>query len=788
MNFRPGSGADSLFHSLSPFSGAHVTYESVRNVDLRALNSAVSSLDTLVGKLATMDEDARNMDRMAWASEWRGENAGASKPVVEQTANKFIAAHEQAQALHSILQSLLGDLHECQEALGRYEQNAAHWGAHLSTDGTIRTAEPPYTTLAQARVMGLMPFGEAVPPETLESMNVLEHEIVRVIERAAESDRVAARELSTLMSRSGGQFSTPRSPTMRDAADAQALEDARRVVDLGNKGEKTASDWRRMGEHFALHADDPLFAQYVIDNLGMEAYLALGQELDHAATELASASVDVDSIRTGMGNTFVTAMQPPGTMETHPPGSPAYNAWLRTYEGQAYQRRLDGLNAVGLESPSANGPWGTVLGDTRTGYDIALDLLEAADLPMDDQFFYQLTSDLIEVEQEHPGVWDRQRYSDDPIRDVRNDAVDRLLGIGVENNPAAVTAFFDPDGNGTGENHVSNNHLDYFIGEGEDSRKPPRVLFEYTSAFGYSSPGSPGLAAALETAATGLTPGSQPGADYTGHSPANARIAEQVWNTFAADPSRVAADSAFEYLAPTLGHIGADYMSDIYLAVNGIDTGTAEHRPEFSPLRSERLLREIAMNTEANTSLTAANQANLQLTIDQVILAQEGGVPGMRSSIEDVSRPSGFISGVMAEARASEIYQSQMESDASHNAVVDTINTWTDRALNVAIYQVLKDYPGLASISDAVKGDATEVIFDFFREDNSEDAESEAIDELEESLTAHSNIARDAVKSAILNHDLNLTETEANSLANGAAERVDTGYRLGNTPLSPNAQ
>ncbi len=148
----------------------------------------------------------------------------------------------------------------------------------------------------------------------------------------------------------------------------------------------------------------------------------------------------------------------------------------------------------------------------------------------------------------------------------------------MENNPAAVTAFFDPDGNGTGENHVSNNHLDYFIGEGEDSRKPPRVLFEYTSAFGYSSPGSPGLAAALETAATGLTPGSQPGADYTGHSPANARIAEQVWNTFAADPSRVAADSAFEYLAPTLGHIGADYMSDIYLAVNGIDTGTAEYR------------------------------------------------------------------------------------------------------------------------------------------------------------------------------------------------------------------
>lgn len=781
-----GAGAGSLFSTINPFPlGANVTYESVRNADLNTLGNAVSSLDELVSKLATLDDDARNMERMAWASEWRGENAGVTKPVVERTANKFIAAHEQAQSLHSILQSFWTDLYECQEALERYEQNAEHWGAHLSPDGTIRSAEPPHITLTQARTVDLMPFGESVPPETLESMNVLAHEIAGVIEAAAESDRVAARELSTLMSRSEGQFSAPRSPTMRDAADAQALEDARAVVDIGSKEDKTTADWRRMGEHFGLHADDPLFAQYVIDSLGMDAYLALGQELDYAATELASANVDIESIRTGMGNTFVTAMQPPGTMETHPPGSPAYNAWIQdTAEGRAYQRRLDALNAIGTDVPYHPVSFSP---DRRIGYDIALDLLEAADLPVDDQFFYQLTSDLIDLELEHPGAWDQERYSDGTPRDVRNDAVDRLLGIGARNNPEAVTAFFDPDGNGSGQDHVGNNHLDYFIGEGEGNRKPPRVFFEYSSTFDFS-PGSPGLAAALETAATGLTPGGQPGPDYTGHSPANARIAEQVWNTFAADPSRVGADNTFEYLAPTLGHIGADYMPDIYLAANGIDTGTAEHRPEFSPLRSERLLREIALNAEANASLTAANQANLQLTIDQVISTQEGGIPGMRSSIEDVSRPSGFISGIMAEARASEIYQSQMESDASHNAVVDTINTWTDRALNVAIYQGLKDYPGLASISDAVKGDVTEIIFDLFREDNSEDAESEAMDELEESLNAHSNIARDAVASAILNNDLDLTETEANSLKNGAAERVDTGYRLGNRPLSPNAQ
>ncbi|MFE1362534.1 hypothetical protein [Streptomyces harbinensis] len=776
MNFRPGSGADSLFHSLSPFSGAHVTYESVRNVDLRALNSAVSSLDTLVGKLATMDEDARNMDRMAWASEWRGENAGASKPVVEQTANKFIAAHEQAQALHSILQSLLGDLHECQEALGRYEQNAAHWGAHLSTDGTIRTAEPPYTTLAQARVMGLMPFGEAVPPETLESMNVLEHEIVRVIERAAESDRVAARELSTLMSRSGGQFSTPRSPTMRDAADAQALEDARTVVELGSKETRTAADWRRMGDHFAQHADDPLFAQYVVDSLGMEAYLALGQELDYAATELAAAHVDIESIRTGMGNTFVTAMKPPGTMETHPPGSPAYDEWLHKPEGQAYQRRLEALHAIGTDIPYQPGPT-PFLPDQRLGYDIALDLLEAADLPVDDQFFYQLTSDLIDVEQNNPGIWDRQRYTDGTLRDVRNDAVDRLLGIGAQNNPEAVASFFDPDGNGTGENHIDNRHLDYFIGDGENTRNPPREFLEHSSGYELA-PGSPGLAAALEAAATGLAPGTQPGADYTGHSPANARVAEHVWNTFAADPSRIGDNSAFAYLAPALGNIGAEYMSDIYLATNAVDIGWGENRPEFDSVRTERLVRELAENAEANASMTAANQVHLQLAIDRIIVAPDGDVASMRTAIGDVSRPSGFVSGIMAQARAEEIYQSQVASDNAHNAVVDTLNTWTDRALNVLIYDTVgKEFPGLASLTDAVKSDVTELTFGVFREDNSEEAGEQATHEINTSRDAHVTAARDAVEAAIDRHGKSITESDHTSLMNGAGGGVDSGFR-----------
>ncbi|WP_432053092.1 hypothetical protein [Streptomyces xiamenensis] len=780
-----GAGAGSLFSTINPFPlGANVTYESVRNADLGTLGNTLSSLDELVSKLATLDDDARNMERMAWASEWRGENAGVTKPVVERAANKFIAAHEQAQSLHNILQSFWSDLYECQEALERYEQNAEHWGAHLSPDGTIRSAEPPHITLTQARTVDLMPFGESVPPETLESMNVLAHEIARVIETAAESDRVAARELSTLMSRSEGQFSAPRSPTMRDAADAQALEDARAVVDLGSKEDKTTADWRRMGEHFGLHADDPLFAQYVIDSLGMDAYLALGQELDYAATELASANVDIESIRTGMGNTFVTAMQPPGTMETHPPGSPAYNAWIQeTSEGRAYQRRLDALNAIGTDVPYHPTPFSP---DRRTGYDIALDLLEAADLPVDDQFFYQLTSDLIDLELEHPGAWDRERYSDGTPRDIRNDAVDRLLGIGAQNNPEAVAAFFDPEGNGTGKDHVGNSHLDYFIGEGDNARRPPRVALEYVTAFDFS-PGSPGLAAALETAATGLSLGSQPGAEYTGHSAANARIAEQIWNTFAADPSRVAAESAFNYLAPTLGHIGAEYISDVHLGINGVDTayGTSP-RPDFTDTGTEHLVRELAKNVQANAAMTAANQAYLQISIDEIVTSGDRSISDMRADISDLSYPSGFLSGALADARATDIYESQISSDESRNAVVDTVNTWTDRALNVAIYETLgSDFPGLASLADAVKGDVTEWTFGLLKVDNSDSAEADAIAEIDSSLTEHQDVGEAAVMAAIERSEVDFTPRDGQSLVNSSRSQIDAGYRVSYADPSP---
>ncbi|MFB7900361.1 hypothetical protein ACFC1B_29030, partial [Streptomyces xiamenensis] len=421
------------------------------------------------------------------------------------------------------------------------------------------------------------------------------------------------------------------------------------------------------------------------------------------------------------------------------------------------------------------------------GYDIALDLLEAADLPVDDQFFYQLTSDLIDVGLEHPGVWDQERYSDGTPRDVRNDAVDRLLGIGARNNPEAVTAFFDPDGNGSGQDHVGNNHLDYFIGEGEGGRKPPRVFFEYSSTFDFS-PGSPGLAAALETAATGLTPGSQPGPDYTGHSPANARIAEQVWNTFAADPSRITDGGAFDYLTPTLGNIGAEYMSDVYQGITGADIEYGSSpRPEFNPEHTQRLVSELAKNAEANASLTSANQVNLQIGIDRIISSGDGDITGMRLDVGELSRSSGLLAGILTEARATEMYESQISSDESRNRVVDTVNTWTDRALNVAIYEVLgSDFPGLASLTDAVKGDITSWTFGLLKVDNSDAAEAAAMDEIERSLNRHKEIAEYAVDSAIDRVENDFTARDGQRLSSSAQTELDTGYRLGYIKPSPN--
>ncbi|MEV8118161.1 hypothetical protein ACFV0Z_17665 [Streptomyces xiamenensis] len=776
-----GAGAGSLFSTINPFPlGANVTYESVRNADLNTLSGAVDSLSGLTAKLTELEQDAAAMNGMAHGSLWAGLNATVSRAHIRRTAGKFTHARTQAEALHNILHDLLTDLRGCQDGLLRLEANSEAEGFRISPEGVVSSAGPPHLRLDQLNAgIGMGGIGEPDPegvsPETQQAMWHAHSRINEIVEKAGESDGIAARALTDILAEGNGRFSHTDLTGIDDARENQVQQDAEATAVLAGKENKTPADWRLMGDYFALHADDPEFANHVIDTLGMEQYLTLAQELDHSATELASANLDIDGIRTGMANTLNTAMQPSIDISTHPPGSGAYQNWLRTEEGQAYERRLNALNALGperLHEPEEPA-WLDSVQDNRIGYDLFLDLMESADAPMNDIFYYDMLDGMVAAEKESPIVWSGERYPDNEHGwDPKNNGTDRLLALGARHNVEATTHFFDPD---------RTDNLGYFIGDGEKSRN----LFygsDLTQSLlsGRSFNEAPGLTAALETAATGRPSGGAPGPGYEGHSEVNIRIAEEVWNTYAEDPARSRGDLNSPDMRPTLGTIAADYIADISHAVTDVTHDNQE--ADFSN-HTATLLHEVGKNVDAYQLITAANLYDMNLAMDGAVNEHGHNESALQTAAGNVANRNGQVSGILTDAHATARYDDQIAADAAANASVDQWEEMASVLLGGAVYGSVP-LSGSASMTDSFVQGANSSIFESFRVDNSIEARHQEDRNYSNSRTAYVGATTDALDLALERAQIDTSEFQSYTLMKETVEiGAGNGHDAGKTRI-----
>ncbi|WP_432746318.1 hypothetical protein H7827_17150 [Streptomyces sp. JH002] len=789
-----GAGAGSLFSTINPFPlGANVTYESVRNADLNTLSGAVDSLSALTAKLTELEQDATAMNGMAHGSLWAGLNATVSRAHIRRTAGKFTHARTQAEALHNILHDLLTDLRGCQDGLLRLEANSEAEGFRISPEGVVSSAGPPHLRLDQLNAgIGMGGIGEPDPegvsPETQQAMWHAHSRINEIVEKAGESDGIAARALTDILAEGNGRFSHTDLTGIDDARENQVQQDAEAAAVLAGKENKTAADWRLMGDYFALHADDPEFANHVIDTLGMEQYLTLAQELDHSATELASANLDIDGIRTGMANTLNTAMQPSIDISTHPPGS-GYQNWLRTEEGQAYERRLNALNALGperLHEPEEPA-WLDSVQDNRIGYDLFLDLMESADAPMNDIFYYDMLDGMVAAEKTDHTIWFGERYSDSGNGwNPKENGTDRLLGIGSQDNIDAVSRFFDPKYN--------EDNIDYFIGLNGDQRRPLEDshshgwggmlstdsgladLAEISNVYGQA----PGLTAALEAASTGRPPGGSEILGTEGHSAVNIRIAEHLWNTYAEAPAQASGDLVTPDLRPTLGTIAADYMPDILYAANRSSSGPEDSEASFSRENTGHLLWEVGTHQDSYEKVTAANQAQLYIETDRAV-AQYGheDEADLREKVRYTIERSGVVTGIMTDAHATAAEDEQHQQDARHNEKIDDLQFTVDLLLGGVIYGGMGENPGTAAMAAPVQQQVTDSIFSQFRADNSAAAAAQAEQQYNESGTIHLDNSTAAVDFALERHGIDPASIDQVLLTDAIESGSNGGFEQG---------
>jgi hypothetical protein len=409
----------------------------------------------------------------------------------------------------------------------------------------------------------------------------------------------------------------------------------------------------------------------------MADHLRFSQLLDARAGSDPDEAIMVTILQGKLGTTLSSAFWTRGDMVNEGQTAPgyedtAYQSWLQTPQGQRYQDRLDAFNAVGMEQlfydedgtyAASDDP------DRRMGYDVAMDLFEQSHVPVDEKFFDQTMNHLMELERETPDIWHYARYRGDTADDVipENDVVDRFLGIGAE-NPEAVATFFDP--------HVNGN-LDYFLGDGESSRDIQPSPTETGQ--------SPGLAAALEAAATGISPGTDPGGNDQGHSPANIRIAEEVWNTFATDRSRIEEGGGSEFLRPTLGVIAADYIADIQPAAQQL---SRHEEAQFRTVGTGLLVAELARDQEAYELITAANNAYTDTRIEAAFVSNANDPDEIEHDAGRAAAQGGYLTGLMTDAYATAKYEDALEGDAGHNENVGRTKEYTDMLVDNIIARI----------------------------------------------------------------------------------------------------
>ncbi len=116
----------------------------------------------------------------------------------------------------------------------------------------------------------------------------------------------------------------------RDSADA--------VVALAGKSDLDASDLAALHDMFADHADDPDFAGYLVDRMGVAEFLRLCDRVNAAAAADAEPATAAGALHALTTTTLASAFVAPAGLGF---GSEAYRRWTReTAQGRRLRARM----------------------------------------------------------------------------------------------------------------------------------------------------------------------------------------------------------------------------------------------------------------------------------------------------------------------------------------------------------------------------------------------------------------------------------------------------------------
>ncbi|WP_206320899.1 hypothetical protein [Streptomyces zingiberis] len=539
------------------------TYHEIISTDLSKLTTAADRWDGMAEKFNAVERQyKRDVHGISLGGgPWIGFSATTAAVRFDQTLKELQAAQTEAKAVASILRDAHTQFTELKRKVEAARDEAVRAGMAVSAQGTCRY---DFSELTQQEAYTIRHDPDL--PEIERSWTSRIATAVAAVDDADAGVKIALTEVVKDSNPNDGTMNGFNADAQGDVEvyEAEAVADtAQRIAD----GKKvSAEDLAALERALRDNSEDTAFTQTLLTTLGTDGTIRLGNELNDRVLDSDGADrARYREIQRELANSVATATTVPGSIAQAPPGSPKFQQWLESPEGKFYREWKESLDESGTKN------FGEETQPLR-GYQSFVSLMQHADAEFDDQFLYDLGDDLIAAEKETPSIFTKWGSGH---KGIENDALDGLLAV-MSRNPDAATAFLDPNGNGTGANHVGNDHLAYLLGEGDGAREWPKHLYtgytvtemeDYTSRLG--------LGAALEAATTGHPPladgerAGEPGP----HTPAQARVMQ---NTIEILDQGAGGEEIHHNLQRSVGRALADYAADNHniLAENGTKYGS----------------------------------------------------------------------------------------------------------------------------------------------------------------------------------------------------------------------
>ncbi|MFE3638885.1 hypothetical protein [Streptomyces sp. NPDC059168] len=537
------------------------------STDLSKLTTAAERWDGMAKKFSDREGDyRRDVHGITLGPAWVGQSADAANKRFDITLKEFQSAQTEAKAIADLFRDAHTNLTELVGRLKAARTEAVEAKMKVSDQGVVTY---DYTQVPEGERNALHhdpDYQASVHKAVISWQNRIDG-AVKAISDADEGIEIAFKAVVQDTDIFDGTAGTGFNGHAQGDIEKYEAEKAADIATRLNNGDKvSAADLAELRRSFRDNSDDKAFSQTLLKDLGPDGTIKLINSLnDRAYDSDTKHKAQYMELQGGLADTLATATDVPASVKNMPPGSKAFDQWLATDDGRFYKQWTDGLDKYGTKNYGSKT-------NPLYGYQSLASMMEHSDKKYDDQFLYQVTDDMISAEKKHPGIFTEWGPGHDGIR---ADAIDTTLGV-MSRNPSAATEFFDPAGNGSGSDHVGNNHLHYLAGSGDDTRDWPKHVIAGVSVTEMDDPLSrTGLADALQAGATGHVPYTdkqEPLPSYT-HTPEQTRVMDGILKSLDQGTST----EVHKNLQVPIAQAIAEYTPDTHEILGGLDGDYATH-------------------------------------------------------------------------------------------------------------------------------------------------------------------------------------------------------------------